>query len=101
MMSAEEYKERYYTLVEAEINASIGSKSKRLGPTYKKNFIEFYKSSPRSLRIYLRSFIFFRVKDFRSKIKAEEDSDKQNKLEKKLNVCYSLFEELLEIRGLI
>ena len=99
MISTEDYKERYGILMETEINESIGSK--RIGPTYRKNFISFYKESPRSLRIYLRSFIFSKVEDFKNKIEEEKNPDNRSKLEKKLNGYYGLFEDLLLIRGLI
>jgi len=97
--STKEYQEKYNSLVEREIMESIGSR--KFGPTYKKKFLVFYKGTTGSMRNYLKSFIFFKVRDYKKKIETELDEKIKQTLEKELKIYYDLFEEIIEIRGTV
>jgi hypothetical protein len=97
--SSDELKNNYNILIEKEIMNSIGSR--RFGPTYKKKFVEFYKSTNGSIRNYLRSFIFNKIQFYGEIIKTESDYEKKQKLEKELKIYNGLFEEILEIKGFV
>ena len=97
-INANRYRNVYEDFIGQRIKDSIGSKS--VCSSYRKKFLEYYKNSNNEIRIFLRTFVFNKVKEY--KLLVENLGDKiESKTKKELEIFETLLSEILSIKRIV